>query len=38
MKVFTADDEGSVHFGGDNGASKDTTADGDETSEGTFLV
>jgi len=38
MEVFTTNDEGSVHFGGDDSASKDTTTDGDETSEWTFLV
>ena len=29
MEVFTADDEGSVHFGGDNGTGEDTASDGD---------
>ena len=38
MEVFTADDESSVHFGGNDGASKDTTANRDETGERTFLV
>ena len=27
MKVFAADDEGAVHFGGDNCASEDTATD-----------
>lgn len=38
MEIFTPDDERSVHFRRDNGASQDTPADGDLTSEGTFLV
>jgi len=38
VEVFAADDEGSVHLGGDNSASQDTTTDGDVASEGTFLV
>jgi hypothetical protein len=27
MKVFSADDEGSVHLGGNDGASEDTASD-----------
>lgn len=38
MEVFTPDDECSVHFRRHNGASQDTPADGDLTSEWTFLV
>ena len=38
MEVFTTDDEGSVHFGGNDGAGKDTATDGDETGERAFLV
>jgi hypothetical protein len=38
VKVFTADNEGTVHLGGHNGAGQDTTTDGDETSEGALLV
>lgn len=38
MEVFTSDDESSVHFRRHNGAGQDTPADGDLTSEGTFLV
>ena len=38
VKVFSADDEGSVHLGGNDGTGQDTTADGDKTSEGTLLV
>ena len=38
MEVFTTDDEGSVHFGGNDGASEDTATDRDETGKGTFLV
>lgn len=38
VEVLAADDEGTVHLGADDLASQDTAADGDETSEGTFLV
>jgi len=38
VKVLSADDEGAVHLGGDNGSGQDTTTDGDETCEGAFLV
>jgi hypothetical protein len=38
VKVFTADDESSVHLGGDNCTGQDAAADGDETSERAFLV
>ena len=38
VEVFAADDEGAVHFGGDDGAGEDTAADRDETCEGAFLV
>lgn len=38
VEVFSADDEGSVHLGGDNGSGQDTATDGDETSEGALLV
>lgn len=38
VKVLAADDDGSVHLGGDDGASKDTATDGDETGEGALLV
>lgn len=38
MEVFTPDDERSVHFRRHNGAGQDTPADGDLTSEWTFLV
>jgi len=38
VKVFSADDDGAVHLGRHNGASEDTTADGDETSEWALLV
>jgi len=38
VKVFSADDEGSVHLGGDNGTSEDTATDGDETGERALLV
>lgn len=38
VKVFTSDDDGTVHLGGNNGTSKDLTTDGDLTNEGTLLV
>lgn len=38
VEVFAADDDGAVHFGADDSASEDTTADRDEASEGTLLV
>lgn len=38
MEVFAANDEGSMHFGRDNGACENTTADRNLTGEGTFLV
>lgn len=38
VEVFAADDEGSVHFGRDNGSGKDTPADRDFAGEGTLLV
>ena len=38
VEVFAADDKGSVHFGGDDGACEDTTTDRDFTSERAFLV
>jgi len=38
VKVFSADDEGSVHLGGNDGSGQDTTTDGDETGERALLV
>jgi len=38
VKVLAADDDGSVHLGGNDGASQDTATDRDETSEGALLV
>lgn len=38
MQVLPANDDGTVHLGGDDGAGEDTAADGDETSEGALLV
>lgn len=38
VEVFAADDESSVHLGGDDGAGKDTTPDRDETGERALLV
>jgi hypothetical protein len=38
VKVFSADDESTVHLGGNDGAGKDTATDGDETGEGALLV
>ena len=38
MQVLPANDDGTVHLGGDHGAGEDTAADGDETSERALLV
>lgn len=38
VKVFAANDESAMHFGGDDGASEDTAADGDFAGERAFLV
>lgn len=38
VKVFTADDDGTVHLGRDDTAGKDTATDGDLTDEGALLV
>jgi hypothetical protein len=38
VEVFTADDESTVHLGGNNGTGQDTTTDGDKTGEGALLV
>ena len=38
VKVFAANDDGTVHLGGDDSTSQDTTADGNEAGERAFLV
>lgn len=38
VEIFSADDESSVHLGGNDGASQDTATDGDETGEWALLV
>lgn len=38
LKVLAADDDGSVHLRGDDGAGQDTATDRDETGEGALLV
>lgn len=38
VEVLAADDDGTVHLGGDDGARQDTTADRDEAGEGALLV
>ena len=38
MKIFSTNDECSVHFCGDNGASEDLPTDGDKSSERALLV
>lgn len=38
VKVLAADDDGTVHLGGDDSAGQDTATDGDETGEGALLV
>lgn len=38
VEVLAADDQGTVHLGGHNGAGEDTATDRDETGEGALLV
>jgi hypothetical protein len=38
VKVLAADDEGSVHLGGDDSSGQDTATDGNETGKGALLV
>ena len=38
VKVFSADDESSVHLGGDDGTGEDTATNGNETGEWALLV
>ena len=38
VKVLAANNCGSVHFGRDDSAGKDTATDGDKTGEGAFLI
>lgn len=38
VEVFAADDDGTVHLGGNDGTGQDTAADGDLASEGALLV
>ena len=38
VEIFTTDDKGSVHFGRNDCASQDTSADGDLAGERAFLV
>jgi hypothetical protein len=38
VEVLPADDQGTVHLGGNNGTSQDTATDGDQTGEGALLV
>lgn len=38
VEVLAADDEGTVHLGGNDGAGEDTATDRDETGEGALLV
>ena len=38
VEVFTADDDGTVHLGGDDTAGQDTATDGNQTGEGALLV
>jgi len=38
VEVLAADDDGSVHLGGNDGAGQDTATDGDLASEGALLV
>ena len=38
VEVLAADDQGTVHLGGDDGAGEDTATDGNKTGEGALLV
>jgi hypothetical protein len=38
VKIFTADDHGSLHLGRDDGSAQDLTTDADITDEGALLV
>jgi hypothetical protein len=38
MEVFSADNQSSVHLGGNDGAGQDTATDGNETGEWALLV
>lgn len=38
VQVFTADDDGAVHLGGNDGAGQNTATDRDETGERALLV
>jgi hypothetical protein len=38
VEIFSADDQGSVHLGGNDGAGEDTASDRNHASEGAFLV
>lgn len=38
VKVFSSNDQCSMHFGGDDSAGKDTTTDRDHSCERAFLV
>ena len=38
VQVLAANDDGTVHLGGDDGAGQDTATDGDQTGEGALLV
>ena len=38
VKVVTSDDDGSLHFGGDDDTFKNFSSDGDIASEGTFFI
>jgi hypothetical protein len=38
VEVLSADDQGSVHLGGNDGAGEDTASDRDHTGEWAFLV
>jgi len=38
VKVFSSDDEGPVHLGGNDGTGEDTATDRDHTGERAFLV
>lgn len=38
VEILSSDDDGSVHFRGDDGTGQDTATDGDEAGERALLV
>lgn len=38
VEVFSPNDDGAVHLGGDNGSVKNSAADGDKAGEGALFI